>query len=92
MSVNLIGILSGLFKKKISPKESNGEDRILMVTKGLVLLVEAFMPGAPGHEKESTVVSILNRLIDIPGLDEEQEAFVFGLIIRTAGLAIGLFK
>lgn len=92
MGINLIGALSGLFKKKIDGRTGEGQSEAIEVAKNLIGIAEVMMPEAEGAEKHDAVASALNAIIDIPGLNEEQEAVVFGLLIRAAGLAIGLFK
>lgn len=46
--------------------------------KHLVGLAEAVLPGATGAEKKEYVVTLLNEKFDLPILNEEQEAELFG--------------
>lgn len=90
--------LQKLFKKnksddeKIDARKGQGQERAAELAKGLIIITEQLMPEASGAEKHDVVVTALNELIDIPGLNEAQEQALFGIIIKGAGAAIGLFK
>ena len=51
------------------------------------------MPEASGADKKTWVVSLLNKKIDIPVLNEDQEEIVFDLMVDiTCDLMFGRYK
>lgn len=86
-------------KKKTTRRAARKEKRKLAVQRlGLLLkaacdMANELMPDAPGADKKAWVVALLNKKIDIPVLNEDQEEIVFDLMVDiVCDLMFGRYK
>jgi hypothetical protein len=67
--------------------------RLGLLLKAACELANDLMPDASGADKKAWVVSLLNKKIDIPVLNEDQEEIVFDLMVDiTCDLMFGRYK
>tara|TARA_R100000655_G_scaffold59100_1_gene97556 strand:- start:5212 stop:5544 length:333 start_codon:yes stop_codon:yes gene_type:complete len=87
-------------KKKAPAKRAARKAKRRLAVQRLGLLLKAacelaneLMPEASGADKKAWVVSLLNKKIDIPVLNEDQEEIVFDLMVDIAcDLMFGRYK
>ena len=87
-------------KKKAPAKRAARKAKRRLAVQRLGLLLKAacelandLMPEASGADKKAWVVSLLNKKIDIPVLNEDQEEIVFDLMVDiTCDLMFGRYK
>jgi len=86
-------------KKKTTKRAARKEKRKLAVQRlGLLLkaacdMANELMPDASGADKKAWVVALLNKKIDIPVLNEDQEEIVFDLMVDiVCDLMFGRYK
>ena len=87
-------------KKKAPAKRAARKAKRRLAVQRLGLLLKAacelandLMPEASGADKKAWVVSLLNKKIDIPVLNEDQDEIVFDLMVDiTCDLMFGRYK
>ena len=87
-------------KKKAPAKRAARKAKRKLAVQRLGLLLKAacemaneLMPDASGADKKAWVVSLLNKKIDIPILNEDQEEMVFDMMVDiTCDLMFGRYK
>ena len=87
-------------KKKAPAKRAarNAKRKLAVQRLGLLLkaaceMANELMPDAAGADKKAWVVALLNKKIDIPVLNEDQEEMVFDMMVDiTCDLMFGRYK